>query len=139
MSDRLAVLVVDDSAATRGYLAATLESGGPYRVIQAENGFEALRLLPRHRFDLVVSDVNMPDINGLELVRFVRESPEHKQTPVLLVTTDGRPVDRERGARLGASGYLVKPFAPEELLRVVKELLDAPKLPGAPGAPGSPR
>ena len=102
-------------------------------MVQAENGFEALRLLPRHRFDLVVSDVNMPDINGLELVRFVRESADHKHTPVLLVTTDGRPVDRERGERLGASGYLVKPFAPEELLRVCKELLDAKKPSGAPG------
>ena len=72
------VLVVDDSAATRGFLAATLEGGGPYRVTQADSGFDALRLLPRTRFDIVVSDVNMPDINGLELVRFVRESHNNR-------------------------------------------------------------
>jgi two-component system chemotaxis response regulator CheY len=125
MAERLSVLVVDDSAATREFLAATLETGGPYRVTRAENGFDALRLLPRQRFDLVISDVNMPDINGLELVRFVRESADHKGTPVLLVTTDGRPVDRERGTKLGATAFLVKPFAPGELLRVVGEVLAA--------------
>jgi two-component system chemotaxis response regulator CheY len=119
------VLVVDDSTATRAFLAATLEGGGAYRVTQAESGFEALRLLPRQHFDIVISDVNMPDINGLELVRFVRESANHKATPVLLVTTDGRSADRERGERLGASAYLVKPFAPDELLRVVGKLLGA--------------
>ncbi len=124
MADARHVLVVDDSAATRGFLAATLESSGLYRVTQAASGFEALRLLPRRKFDLVVSDVNMPDINGLELVRFVRELPEQRTTPVLLVTTDGRDADRERGQRLGASGYLVKPFPPEELLRIAAALVE---------------
>lgn len=123
MSDPRQVLVVDDSASTRGFLTTTLEGSGLYRVTQAQSGFEALRLLPRQRFDIVVSDVNMPDINGLELVRFVRESPNNKGTPVLLVTTDGRPADKERGKKLGASGYLVKPFAGEDLLKVVGELL----------------
>ncbi len=123
MSDPRQVLVVDDSASTRGFLTTTLEGSGLYRVTQAQSGFEALRMLPRQRFDIVVSDVNMPDINGLELVRFVRESPNNKATPVLLVTTDGRPADEERGKKLGASGYLVKPFAGDELLKVVGELL----------------
>ena len=123
MSDPRQVLVVDDSASTRGFLTTTLEGSGLYRVTQAQSGFEALRMLPRQRFDIVVSDVNMPDINGLELVRFVRESPNNKATPVLLVTTDGRPADKERGKKLGASGYLVKPFAGEELLKAVGELL----------------
>jgi two-component system, chemotaxis family, chemotaxis protein CheY len=125
MTDFRSVLVVDDSAATRAYLAATLEGEGGYRVTQAENGFEALRLLPKKHFDLVISDVNMPDINGLELVRFLRESPHHKRTPVVLVTTDNRPADRERGERLGASAYLTKPFTPEELLRITQELIQA--------------
>jgi two-component system chemotaxis response regulator CheY len=123
MAERRSVLVVDDSAATREFLAAALESGGAYRVTRAENGLEALRLLPRQRFDLVISDVNMPDINGLELVRFVRESAEHKRTPVLLVTTDGRAADVERGTKLGATAYLVKPFSPDHLLRVVADVL----------------
>ncbi len=74
----------------------------------------------------MVSDVNMPDINGLELVRFVRELPGPRSTPILLVTTDGREVDRERGEKLGASGYLVKPFTPEVFLRVVADLFVAP-------------
>ena len=123
MAERRDVLVVDDSAATRSFLATTLEGSGAYRVTQATSGFDALRLLPRTHFAVVVSDVNMPDINGLELVRFVRESASNKETPVLLVTTDGRPADVERGKKMGASAYLVKPFAATELLRVVGELV----------------
>jgi two-component system chemotaxis response regulator CheY len=124
MSQARQVLVVDDSAATRGFLAATLEGDGRFRVTQADSGFDALRHLPRTRFDLVVSDVNMPDINGLELVRFVRGSANNASTPVLLVTTDGRPTDRERGSRAGASGFLVKPFSGDELLRAIDAILE---------------
>ncbi len=130
MGDSVAVLVVDDSAATRAFIAGALEGGGPYRVTQAESGLQALRLLPRQRFDLVVSDVNMPDLNGIELVRFVRESPEHRDTPVLLVSTDGGPA-ADRGRKLGATGYLVKPFTPEDLLRAVEGLV-AGRSPAAP-------
>jgi two-component system chemotaxis response regulator CheY len=117
------VLVVEDSAAMRGFITATLESAGSFRVTQAESGFHALRLLPRERFQLVISDINMPDINGLELVRFFREREEHRETPLILISTDGRDVDRERGLKLGADAYLVKPFQPEALLDLVDKLL----------------
>jgi two-component system chemotaxis response regulator CheY len=117
------VLVVEDSSAMRGFVTATLEGAGPYKVTEAESGFVALRLFPRMHFDLVISDVNMPDINGLELLKFVRDHEEHKGTPLILISTDGRDTDRERGMRLGASAYLVKPFPPEELLRLVDRLL----------------
>src|SRR5262245_1848948 len=124
MSDsRPRVLVVEDSATMRGFVTAALEAAGPFAVTQAESGFHALKILPRARYDLVITDINMPDINGLELVRFIRESESHKDTGVIIISTDGREADRERGLKLGADAYLKKPFLPEQLLEVVRELL----------------
>lgn len=122
-ASRPRVLVVEDSAAMRGLVTATLENGGAYEVTQAQSGFDALRRLPRSSFDLIITDINMPDINGLELVRFVRQSEQHRQTPMLIISTDGRETDRDRGLKLGANAYLVKPFQPLELLDTVKRLL----------------
>ncbi len=122
-ASRPRVLVVEDSAAMRGLVTATLENGGAYEVTQAQSGFDALRRLPRSSFDLIITDINMPDINGLELVRFVRQSEQHRQTPMLIISTDGRETDRDRGLKLGANAYLVKPFQPVELLDTVKRLL----------------
>ena len=116
---RLRVLVVEDSAAMRSFVTATLEEGGRFDVTTAGSGFEALRVLPRAHIDLIITDIHMPDINGLELVKFVRESERHKLTPMVLISTDSRVTDRERGLKLGADAYLVKPFEPEQLLEVV--------------------
>ncbi|MCA1664937.1 MAG: response regulator [Myxococcales bacterium] len=124
MSDpRRRVLVVEDSATMRGFVTASLESAGPYAVTQAESGFHALKILPRGRYDLIITDINMPDINGLELVRFIRDSETHKDTPLIIISTDGREADRDRGMKLGANAYLTKPFAPEQLLEIVRSLL----------------
>jgi two-component system chemotaxis response regulator CheY len=123
MSERLRVLVVEDSAAMRSFVTAALEQGGPFDVTTAQSGFEALRVLPRSQFDLIITDINMPDINGLELVRFVRESEKHKGTPLVLISTDSRAVDRERGMKLGADAYVVKPFEPQQLIDVVSRVL----------------
>jgi two-component system chemotaxis response regulator CheY len=118
----LRALVVDDSPTMRGFVVAALESHG-FEVTSAKSGFEALKILPKDRFDLIVTDVNMPDINGLELVRYVRGSNVHNKIPLIIISTDGRERDRERGMHLGATAYLVKPFKPEELLSLVKEVL----------------
>ena len=107
----------------RSFVTAALEQGGPFDVTPAQSGFEALRVLPRAQFDLIITDINMPDINGLELVRFVRESERHKQTPLVLISTDSRAADRERGMKLGADAYVVKPFEPHELMAVVDGVL----------------
>jgi two-component system, chemotaxis family, chemotaxis protein CheY len=124
MSDsRQRVLVVEDSATMRGFVTAALESGGPFTVTQAESGFHALKILPRARYDLIITDINMPDINGLELVRFIRDSEQHKGTPLVIISTDGREADRDRGMKLGANAYLTKPFQPEQLLEIVRGLL----------------
>ena len=117
------ILVVEDSPMTRSLIVSSLEEIGDFTVIEAENGFQALRKLPEVNPDLVITDINMPDINGLEVVRFVKQSENFKDIPVIIVTTEGRDVDKERGLRLGADRYLIKPFEPEDLQRFVQELL----------------
>ena len=117
------ILVVEDSPMTRSLIVSSLENMGDFIVVEASNGLQALRKLPEVSPDLVITDINMPDINGLEVVRFVKQNDNFKHIPVIIVTTEGRDIDRERGLALGADRYLVKPFEPEELQAFVKELL----------------
>lgn len=100
----------------RAFVRASLEdSDAQAEVHEAGSGFEALRVLPRERFDAVVVDINMPDINGLELVSFMRRSDAHKNTPVLIISTEASSKDKERGLALGADAYMAKPFEPNDL------------------------
>ena len=108
----------------RSLLVSTLEDlGAPVKIVEASSGFEALRLLPRDDFDLVVTDINMPDINGLELVSFIRNNENYAEIPLVIVSTEGSDRDRDKGLRLGADAYLAKPFDPEMLRQVVTDLL----------------
>ena len=121
------ILVVEDSFSMRSFVRSALESDGSglsdVEVVEAASGFDALRLLPRGPYDLVITDINMPDINGLELLSFIRKSELHKSTPVLIISTQSSERDRERGLSLGANGYLVKPFTSEALLeQALKQL-----------------
>jgi two-component system chemotaxis response regulator CheY len=118
------ILLVEDSAAMRAYVRAALEADGACEVVEATSGLEALRLLPRGPYVLVITDINMPDLSGLELVAFIRRS-QHKTTPIVIISTEGRETDRERGLALGADAYITKPFAPEQLLRVIAPLMPA--------------
>ena len=113
------ILVVDDSSTTRSLVASFLADWEDVDVIEAASGFEALRVLPARRVDLIVTDINMPDINGLELISFVRANQNYRRIPVVIITTENRAEDRKRGLDLGASDYLVKPFGAEELRRAV--------------------
>jgi two-component system, chemotaxis family, chemotaxis protein CheY len=122
VSQALHVLVVEDSSAMRAFVRAALEEDGSVRVDEASSGFEALRLLPRGQFDLVIVDINMPDINGLELVSFMRKSDAHRETPLIIISTEASPRDRERGLSLGANEYISKPFEADVLRGVVKKL-----------------
>ena len=119
------ILVVDDSSAMRAFVRAALEDGRDFDVHEADGGFSALRILPRQRFDAVIVDINMPDINGLELVAFMRKSDMHSATPLLIISTEASPRDRARGLQLGANLYLAKPFSPDQLLAAVDQLLAA--------------
>jgi len=117
------VLIVEDSKASRELIAATVESISGLEAIATSSGFEALKLLPRHRFDLIITDINMPDINGLELINFVKKNPNYRDTPLFVVTTEGREQDREKGLALGAAEYLVKPITGESLGDLLKRYL----------------
>ena len=118
------ILIVEDSGTMRSLIASTLEElGEPVKVDEAENGFEALRLLPRAEYDLILTDINMPDINGLELVSFVKRDERYASIPLVIVSTEGSERDREKGLELGANAYLVKPFDPAELRTLVVDLL----------------
>ena len=113
------VLIVEDSHSMRSFvrtaLEAELQPKCRFEIVEATSGFDALRLLPRGRWDLVISDINMPDINGLELLSFVRRSDAHRTTPVILISTQSSEKDRERGLTLGANAYLAKPFTSQQL------------------------
>ena len=122
------ILIVEDSQTMRSLLAASLEElEVPVKITEAASGFEALRALPREDFDLVVTDINMPDINGLELVSFVRSNERFESIPVVIVSTEGSERDRDKGLELGADAYLVKPFDPDALREVVAGLLARPR------------
>ncbi len=95
----------------------------PVKITEASSGFEALRYLPRESFDLIVTDINMPDINGLELVSFAKSNSAYRSIPLIIVSTEGAEKDRARGIELGADAYLVKPFDAENLREVVADLL----------------
>ena len=115
----------------RAFVRSALEDQselGVVEVIEAASGFDALRMLPRGPYDLVITDINMPDINGLELVQFIRRSEQHKSIPILLISTQSGERDRERGLSLGANGYLAKPFTQETLRQeAVRQLSGMPQ------------
>ncbi len=117
------VLVVEDSKAIRSMIRVTLEEAGGFFAIEAGSGFEALKTLPTRHFDLIITDINMPDINGLELIGYVKSNPTYRDIPLIIVSTEKSEEDKKRGMALGAVGYVVKPFKREELVTVVSQAL----------------
>ena len=118
------ILIADDSAPMRAMLVAIVEAVGDYRIVEASSGFEAMRLLPREHVDMVLTDINMPDINGLELISYLRNNPNYKNMPVIIISTEGSPKDIEKGKRLGANEYVVKPFDPIILQQLISRYLN---------------
>jgi two-component system chemotaxis response regulator CheY len=116
------ILTVDDSAAMRQMVEVTLTSAG-YDVAQAKDGREALDIAHNTRFDLVITDVNMPEMDGLTLVRELRGLPSYRHTPLLVLTTEGTTQRKMEGRDAGATGWIVKPFNPEKLLATVAKVL----------------
>jgi two-component system chemotaxis response regulator CheY len=117
------VLIVEDSATMRSLIASTIDEMKGFELFEAGNGFEALKALPSQHFDLIITDLNMPDINGLEIIKFVKEHPSYKTIPLVIVTTRMGEEDRKKGLALGASGYVIKPFEPDDLKKVVRKIL----------------
>ncbi len=134
MLDR--VLVVDDSHAIRAFVRASLETSGHARtVLEASSGFEAMRLLPRERFDAAIVDINMPDIHGLEVIKLIRASKIHHGVPVIAISSEGTGKDRDRALALGADAWLDKPFTSALLGESVARVLAARAALADGGAP----
>lgn len=117
------ILIAEDSPTMRSLIVSTIAAMGDYDIVEAANGFEALRILPREKVDLIITDINMPDINGLELVSFIRNNENYRETPLFIISTEGSDRDREKGLALGANAYIVKPFAPDRLQALIREYL----------------
>ncbi len=117
------ILIAEDSPTMRSLLVSTIESLEGYSIVEANSGFEALRLLPRENVDLIITDINMPDINGLELISYVRNNPNYQSIPLFIVSTESGDKDLEKGRALGANEYLVKPFDPVKLQELICKYL----------------
>jgi len=116
------ILAVDDSASMRQMVRYTLEGAG-YEVLQAADGVEALDLARTRGVDLVLTDVNMPRMDGITLVKELRGLDNYKFTPMLVLTTEAGPETKTRGKQAGATGWIVKPFNPEQLLATIARVL----------------
>ncbi len=117
------VLIVEDSPSTRSFISQALADIDDIQIVESGTGFEALKVLPRYNFNLILTDINMPDINGLELINFIRQNPNYANTPLFIISTESSAQDREKGLKLGANEYIVKPFNPADLQKLVKKYL----------------
>ena len=115
------VLTVDDSPTMRDMLAHTLGSAG-YHVIQAKDGKEGVAILAKETFDCVITDVNMPNLDGLDMIEEVRRDERHRATPILVLTTESAPELKDRARKAGATGWIVKPFDPVKLMDVMRKV-----------------
>jgi two-component system chemotaxis response regulator CheY len=124
VSNQKTILIADDSPAMRAMLVSAIEVLGEYRIVEASSGFEALRLLPREKVDLILTDINMPDINGLELISYLRNNSNYRSIPVIIISTEGSQKDIDKGKRLGANEYLIKPFDPVRFQALISSYLN---------------
>lgn len=116
------ILVVDDSNAIRQSVSFILEQAG-FAVVQASDGLDGLSKLNSQQFNLIISDVNMPNMDGIAFTKKVREHASHKFTPVIMLTTESQSSKMEEGKAAGATGWIVKPFDADKLLAVAKKLI----------------
>ena len=116
------ILAVDDSPSMRQMVAFTLKSAG-FDVTEAEDGVQALSKAKASDYNLVLADVNMPNMDGISLVRELRQLPNYRFTPLLILTTEAGQDKKMQGKQAGATGWLVKPFNPEQLVATVQKVL----------------
>jgi two-component system chemotaxis response regulator CheY len=115
------VLTVDDSKTMLQMLQFALKQGG-YEIIQGENGQEGLDLLETNTVDVIITDINMPVMDGITFIKELRKKPKNKATPVLILTTESSQSKKEEGRSAGATGWIVKPFDPGKLLDVIRKV-----------------
>ena len=116
------VMIVDDSASLRQVVKIALSNAG-YDVVEACDGKDALAKMNGSRLHLIISDVNMPNMDGIELVKQVKQSASHKFTPIIMLTTEGGEAKKQQGQAAGAKAWVVKPFQPQQLLTAVSKLI----------------
>ncbi|ACH37776.1 MULTISPECIES: response regulator [Citrifermentans] len=117
------VLIVEDSPTMRQLIAFALKRIRGVRIVEANDGVDGLKKLSSERFDLILTDINMPIMDGLKLVSLVRNDANYKAIPIVVITTEGAQEDRERALALGANDYITKPIQPTKILDVAKSLL----------------
>jgi two-component system, chemotaxis family, chemotaxis protein CheY len=117
------VLIVEDSPTMRQLIAFALKRIRGVRIVEASDGVDGLKKLSSERFDLILTDINMPIMDGLKLVSLVRNDNNYKMIPIVVITTEGAQEDRERALALGANDYITKPIQPTKILEVAKSLL----------------
>ena len=123
MSADYSCLVVEASPMMRQLLVFALSRVKHLRVTEADDGVDGLRKLAGGKFDIILTDINMPIMDGLKLVKRVRSDPTHKDTPIIIITTEGSQEDRQRALTLGANAYITKPIQAPQVIAKVKELL----------------
>jgi two-component system chemotaxis response regulator CheY len=116
-------LVVEDSPTMRQLITFALKRIPGSKVIEANDGIDALKKLSTQVFDIILTDINMPIMDGLKLVSMVRNDPVHKAIPIVIITTEGADEDRKRGLALGANAYIAKPIQTADLLNVVNQII----------------
>ncbi len=116
------IMTADDSASMRQMVSFTLKQAG-YEVVEAEDGVDALNKLKGASVNMLLTDLNMPNMDGLELIREVRSLPNFKFMPIIMLTTESETSKKQAGKAAGATGWIVKPFKPEQLAAVVKKVL----------------
>jgi len=120
----LSALIVDDSETTRSFIRSLIEDVAEINVLEASSGFEAFRVLPGQPIDIIFVDINMPDINGIELINFLKTNDLYKKIPIIIISTERSKEDMSKGMALGAFAYLTKPVDPDELREVTKKTLN---------------
>lgn len=117
------ILLIEDTQSTRSLLASLIREITSAEIIECQNGLEALKILPHTRVDLVVTDLNMPDINGLELIRFLKSNRNYAKVPLIVVTTEASPRERQKTLALGVDAYFTKPFSTLEFQKTIQAFL----------------
>jgi two-component system chemotaxis response regulator CheY len=115
------ILTVDDSRTMRDMLALAL-SGIGYRVVQATDGIEGIEVLQNETVDIIITDINMPRLDGFGFIEHIRQDPQHRATPILVLTTENAPEFKDRARKAGATGWIVKPFNPEKLADTIRRV-----------------
>lgn len=123
MSEQLHALVVEDSPTMRQLIVFALSRIKILKVVEADDGVDALKKLSQQHFDILITDINMPMMDGLKLVSMVRKDEVHKEIPIIIITTEGAQEDRQRALSLGANAYITKPIQAPQVISKVKDLL----------------